>query len=239
MPLGRSARAARAGGGVCVVVARSPPGGERRGGMPPVGDRPPSTPGRRLWCGRPLVGWWGAGRLRGWLGSGRLCGSVAAGSRSGRRIAIRPLPEGSSVVAARAGPVIRSWVAGWAMRGRVEPASNRLRVALGPAAPRPPTRSSLASTPVALRCDWTAAGQVILALLAWRLAMVARLLAGSTQYGPSVLGAGGLSARPPDSRQLSAGSAASQKSSLRPVEPFTCPRSARNSSSSGSVGVPP
>ena len=45
-------------------------------------------------------------------------------------------------------------------------------------------------------------------------------------------------ARPPTSRQLSAGTAASQKSSLRPVEPLTS-SSARTSSSDGSVGVPP
>jgi hypothetical protein len=41
------------------------------------------------------------------------------------------------------------------------------------------------------------------------------------------------------SHQLSAGTAASQKSSLRPVEPLTIPRSAKNSSSEGLAGVPP
>jgi hypothetical protein len=46
-------------------------------------------------------------------------------------------------------------------------------------------------------------------------------------------------AHPPRSHQVSAGTAASQKSSLRPVEPLTTPRSARNSSSNGSVCVPP
>ena len=42
------------------------------------------------------------------------------------------------------------------------------------------------------------------------------------------------------SRQaVSMGTAASQKSSLRPVESLTTPRNSRNSSSDGSVGVPP
>jgi hypothetical protein len=69
---------------------------------------------------------------------------------------------------------------------------------------------------------------------------------GSTLGGPlrdlvaAVLEAGGLNSPARLlSRQLSAGTAASQKSSLRPVEPFTNPRSARRSSSNGSVGVPP
>lgn len=44
--------------------------------------------------------------------------------------------------------------------------------------------------------------------------------------------------RRPEQAQLSAGTTASQKSSLRPVEPLTRPRSAMNSSSNGSVGVP-
>jgi hypothetical protein len=38
---------------------------------------------------------------------------------------------------------------------------------------------------------------------------------------------------------LSAGTTAAQKSSLRPVEPLTIPRSSRNTSSEGSDGVPP
>jgi len=38
---------------------------------------------------------------------------------------------------------------------------------------------------------------------------------------------------------VSAGTAASQKSSFLPVEPLTRPRSAMNSSSNGSSGVPP
>ena len=46
-------------------------------------------------------------------------------------------------------------------------------------------------------------------------------------------------ARPPRRSQLSAATAAVQKSSLRPVDSLTTPRSAMNSSSNGSVGVPP
>jgi len=41
------------------------------------------------------------------------------------------------------------------------------------------------------------------------------------------------------SHQVSMGTAASQKSSLRPVDSLTTPRNSRNSSSDGSVGVPP
>jgi hypothetical protein len=55
------------------------------------------------------------------------------------------------------------------------------------------------------------------------------------------LEAGGLNepARLTSHQPVSAGTAAAQKSSLRPVEPLTTPRKARNSSSDGSVGVPP
>jgi hypothetical protein len=55
------------------------------------------------------------------------------------------------------------------------------------------------------------------------------------------LEAGGLNepARLTSHQPVSAGTAAAQKSSLRPVEPLTTPRKARNSPSDGSVGVPP
>jgi hypothetical protein len=57
--------------------------------------------------------------------------------------------------------------------------------------------------------------------------------------GAEFVGGGLTSPAPLISHQVSMGTAASQKSSLRPVDSLTTPRNSRNSSSDGSVGVPP